>query len=381
MKRLMLALGAVLLLGVSSAQALVQRAYVSALTGNDSNTATDCAATAPCRWFAGAISVVASGGEIVAMDSGAYGALTITKSISIIAAPGVYAGITVFAGNGVTIATPGVNVVLRGLTINGLGGAYGIDMTAGSSLAVENCAISNMSGRGLSVATGAKIRVLDSVFTNNGTVGVRMQGSVQGSISGARIFGSTTALDLSASTSEETSVLVENSTVSDAVQAGVMVTATGTGTARLTLRNTSVSRSGWEGVVAQADGGTVEIQAIHTLSFDNAFQGFYALATTSGTARMDIRDSVSHSNSMGVYIQGTTGTARGSISNTVVADNAYGLRVYGVGGTLTASGNVIMRNGTGMSQASSGVFYSAGNNLLEGNATPTLGTIGAISFQ
>ncbi|MBI3147314.1 MAG: right-handed parallel beta-helix repeat-containing protein [Betaproteobacteria bacterium] len=367
------------LLAASLAHA-VQRTFVST-SGSDANTVSNCSATAPCRGFAAALTVADPGGEIIVLSSGGYGPVAINKSVSIIAPEGVYAGISVTSGNGITIATAGVDVVLRGLSINGIGGAYGIDMTAGTSLAVENCAISNMSTRGLSVATGAKLKVLDSVFTNNGVVGVRMQGSVKGSISGTRVFGSTNALDLSASTSEEASLLVENSAVSDAVQTGVTVIATGTGTARLTLRNTSVSRSGWEGVVGQADGGTVEIQAVHTLSFDNAFQGFYALATASGTARMDVRDSVSHSNSMGVYIQGTTGTASGSVSNSLLTENgSMGLRVYGSGGKLTASGNVIMRNGTGMSQASSGVFNSAGNNLLEGNSTPTSGTISPISM-
>lgn len=123
--------------GFAPVHAATQRAYVSALTGSDANTATDCQATAPCRWFGGAISVVNPGGEIVAMDSGAYGTVTIDKSISIIGAPGVYAGITVFSGSGITIATAGVKVLLEGLTLNGMGGTHGIHMSAGDSLTVK----------------------------------------------------------------------------------------------------------------------------------------------------------------------------------------------------------------------------------------------------
>jgi hypothetical protein len=366
------------LIAASQAYA-AQRTFV-ATSGSDANTGSNCSTTAPCRGFAAALTVTDPGGEIIVLSSGGYGAVTINKSVSIVAPEGVYAGISVLAGNGITIATAGVDVVLRGLNINGIGGAYGIDMTAGTSLAVENCAISNMSSRGLSVATGAKIRVLDSVFTNNGAFGVRMQGSVKGTISGTRIFGGTNGLDLSAATSEEASVLLEHSTVSDSIQTGVNVSATDASTARLAIRDTSVSRSGWEGILAQGNGGTAEIEAVNTLAFNNAFQGFYAIATSSGTARLDVRDSVSKHNSMGAYVQGSSGTAKGSISNTVLADNATGLRVYGAGGTLTASGNVIMRNGTGIAQASSGVFYTAGNNLLEGNTTPTSGTISPISM-
>ncbi len=367
------------LLAASLAHA-VQRTFVS-ISGSDANTASNCSSSAPCRGFAAALTVADPGGEIIVLSSGGYGPVTINKSVSIIAPEGVYAGISVFSGTGITIATAGVDVILRGLSIYGLGGTFGIDMTAGNSLAVENCVIRNLSSRGLSVATAAKVEVLESEFSNNGSYGIRLAGSVKGTVSGVRVFGSTSGFELSATTSENASLLLENSIVSDSVQTGVTVTATGTGTARLMLRNTSVSRSGWEGVVAQADGGTVEVQAVHTLSFDNAFQGFYALATSSGTARMDIRDSVSQRNSMGAYVQGSSGTAKGSISNTVLADNSsMGLRVFGAGGTLTASGNVIMRNGTGMAQASSGVFYSAGNNLLEGNPTATSGTISPLTL-
>jgi hypothetical protein len=50
----------------------------------------------------------------------------------------------VFAGsNGINIATAGVNVTLRGLTINGMGGNYGIYMTDGASLTVQDCLVSN----------------------------------------------------------------------------------------------------------------------------------------------------------------------------------------------------------------------------------------------
>ena len=56
------------------------------------------------------------------MDSAGYGAVTITQSVSIIAPAGIYAGISVFGGDGVTVNAPGAIVVLRGLSINGQGG-------------------------------------------------------------------------------------------------------------------------------------------------------------------------------------------------------------------------------------------------------------------
>ena len=66
----------------TSAQA-VQRTHVSAAFGNDANTATNCTAAAPCRFFQAAMTVTDTNGEVVVLDSGGYGAVTITKSLSL----------------------------------------------------------------------------------------------------------------------------------------------------------------------------------------------------------------------------------------------------------------------------------------------------------
>src|SRR5450755_1642291 len=98
----------------------VQRVFVSSF-GNDANTATNCGFTNPCRGFTAAMTVVDSGGEVVALDAAGYGAVTITKSVTIAANPGFYAGISASSGSAVTIATASVNVTLRGLNINSVG--------------------------------------------------------------------------------------------------------------------------------------------------------------------------------------------------------------------------------------------------------------------
>src|SRR2546430_17304299 len=89
-----------------------QRTFVSAATGNDAN---PCNRTAPCRNFAAAIAQTQPGGEVVVLDSGGYGTVTITQAVSLVAPSGVYAGITVFGGNGITInAGPSDIVTIRG---------------------------------------------------------------------------------------------------------------------------------------------------------------------------------------------------------------------------------------------------------------------------
>jgi hypothetical protein len=166
----MAALATVAALGSASVEA-VQRTHVSAASGSDSNTAANCSPAAPCRTFQAAMSVTDTNGEVIALDSGGYGAVNITKSVAIIAPVGVYAGISVFPGsNGVTIATAGVDVVLRGININSQGGNNGILMTRGASLTVENCVISNFTltgAKAIGVITAAKLSVFDTVFRNN----------------------------------------------------------------------------------------------------------------------------------------------------------------------------------------------------------------------
>src|SRR5207302_10656614 len=118
-----------------------QRTFVSAATGND---ASPCTRTAPCRNFAAAIAQTASGGEVVVLDSGGYGTVTINQAVSLVAPPGVYAGISVFSGTGITVAAGATDVVtLRGLTLNGLGGNYGIDFNSGAALYVQDSVFKN----------------------------------------------------------------------------------------------------------------------------------------------------------------------------------------------------------------------------------------------
>src|SRR4051812_37920006 len=68
-----------MVLPIGSAQAQATRTWVSGV-GDDAN---PCSRTAPCKTFAGAISKTASGGEINCIDPGGFGAVTITKSITI----------------------------------------------------------------------------------------------------------------------------------------------------------------------------------------------------------------------------------------------------------------------------------------------------------
>src|SRR3954452_5288162 len=94
----------------SVVQAQATRTWVSGV-GDDAN---PCSRTAPCKTFAGAISKTATNGEINVLDPGGFGAVTITKSISIVA-EGQTAGITASLVNGIIINSATATVTLRGL--------------------------------------------------------------------------------------------------------------------------------------------------------------------------------------------------------------------------------------------------------------------------
>src|SRR5262245_11041461 len=99
MKAFMLVVAAsVLGVTVMSAQpafAQATRTWVSGV-GDDAN---PCSRTAPCKTFAGAISKTVSGGIINCIDPGGFGAVTITKSITI-DCQGTFAGILASGTNG-----------------------------------------------------------------------------------------------------------------------------------------------------------------------------------------------------------------------------------------------------------------------------------------
>ena len=100
------------------ANAAAQRTFVASY-GLTANTAFNCSIAKPCRQFSEAIGVTISGGEIIVLDSAGYGPVTIAKSVTITAPAGIYAGISVFSGTGVTVDGTGIDVTLEGLTITG----------------------------------------------------------------------------------------------------------------------------------------------------------------------------------------------------------------------------------------------------------------------
>jgi hypothetical protein len=126
-----------LYLPASTAQAQATRTWVSGV-GDDAN---PCSRTAPCKTFAGAISKTAAAGEINCLDPGGFGAVTITKSISI-DCTGTFGSVLVSGTSGIVISGAGIKVVLRNLDIQGLTTSpNGVNILAAAEVVIEHCRI------------------------------------------------------------------------------------------------------------------------------------------------------------------------------------------------------------------------------------------------
>jgi hypothetical protein len=173
----LMAAAAVLLAGSAFGQA--SRTWVSGV-GDDVN---PCSRTAPCKTFPGAISKTAVCGEIDALDPAGYGAVTITKSITIDGG-GNLASVLVSGTNGIVVSlnasdTCNQTVILRNLSIQGINtGLNGIRLTGGivTNLHVEHVSIQRFTQRGIDVSptvSGDKVflRDLDIRATTGDSVG------------------------------------------------------------------------------------------------------------------------------------------------------------------------------------------------------------------
>src|SRR4051794_5377267 len=110
----------------SAAFGQATRTWVSGV-GDDAN---PCSRTAPCKTFAGAISKTANGGEINCLDPGGFGGVTITKSLTI-KCQYTEGGVLVAGTNAIVVNAAATDkVTLRGLDINGAGGAGGAAPTS-----------------------------------------------------------------------------------------------------------------------------------------------------------------------------------------------------------------------------------------------------------
>jgi hypothetical protein len=173
-------------ISMSASAATAPRTFVAS-TGNDAN---PCSLVQPCRGFARALTQTNAGGEVVVVDSAGYGPVSIAKSISLVAPSGVYAGVSVTSGTGITVAGSGIAVTLRGLIVNGLGGSNGIAFDQGARLNIEDCEIAGFGANGIAItAPGSVVTIKNTSARDNAGSGVSISAtaSIQANLDGVRL--------------------------------------------------------------------------------------------------------------------------------------------------------------------------------------------------
>lgn len=273
MKKILIACFLIATTTASVAHAQATRTWVSGV-GDDVN---PCSRTAPCKTFAGAISKTAAGGEIDALDPGGFGAVTITKSITI-DGNGALAGILATLGSsGVTINAAADDVViLRNLSFEGAGtGLNGVRVLSAGQVHVENCTIQNFSGNGIITSAAGSLFVIGTSVKQIPNQGIYVQ-SGHAMIDGATLTG-----------------------------------------------------NGF-GLLA---GATASVSVKHTVASGNA-TGFAAAYTSS--SELNLEDSVSSNNQYGVF---AAGGATVRLSNTSLLANTSGAMFNDGSGRLITYGN------------------------------------------
>jgi hypothetical protein len=236
----------VFLVAVLAYSAPAQSITFVASTGKDSN---PCSRSALCKPFQEAVHAVAAGGAVVALDSAGFGSnVSITKPLSIIAPPGVYAAITVSSGDGISISGGADSVVLRGLTVinQGSTGSGIVFSTSFGTLHVEDCVVSGFSAgppssAGLAFVGGGRLEVVDSTFRHN-VQGILVQpaaGTASGTIERVIARENTGA---GVNVRESSSVTVRN-TVSSANVGGFQALSETAATAELNIENCLASEN------------------------------------------------------------------------------------------------------------------------------------------
>ena len=272
------------------------RAFLST-DGNDGN---PCTNASPCRHLPRALNVVATGGQVWIVDSGNFnaGTVTVTKSVSIEAAPGQVASLV--AANGtpaMVINAPGATVELRNLLItDGLTSTrqQGISVTAAAVVSVENCLFADNSNDALySLRSNAFIHVANTTFTNVNGWAVGVQGAGNVDITNSRMLHTEGVFAFATDAGATSTISVTDSTISD----------------------------GTEGVFASAGPQAATAQIFVTRS--TIFGTTYALDSESmgsGTTLVTVANSTVAHNQQAFMITGTSATVK-SLGNNYMADN------------------------------------------------------------
>jgi hypothetical protein len=257
------------ILASAPAHAQATRTWVSGV-GDDAN---PCSRTAPCKTFAGAISKTAVAGEINCLDPGGFGAVTITKSITIDCHE-VFGSVLVAGTNGINIAAAGGNVTLRNLNFDGANnsGLKGISITTANAVWIEDCSIFGFSQQAIvdTRNTGGGLTITNTVARNNAFPGLGIAntgGTLKVALDNFRSFNN----QVGAAIAVNANVTIKRSNLSNNTNAGLENDG-----GNIAVDDTVISNNG-TGVLSQ------NASAITRLSNNDIMHNTAGINNTSGT--------------------------------------------------------------------------------------------------
>jgi hypothetical protein len=306
------------LLPAVPAQAQSIRTFVS-VAGSDNPT---CSITSPCRHFSAAVAATLAGGEVDALDPGAYGSFTITQAISIegqgwsyVAPPPNGAAITINAGSSDKVS-------IHGVSLNGVGAAgstFGIRFNSGGGLSVQDSLIQN--------------------FTNSG-------------------------IGFFPSASSPSRIAVSNTRVINNAAVGIAINPTGNGTVASVLDHVTINNNSSTGLNVIGATGAIGVIVTDSVCAGNGDDGI--AATGSGVAT-------------GVFVRNSSIAGNGFNNNGPQAIN--GLFATGAGAQILVTRSTITANAAGWAATSGGVVTSYADNNIDGNTTVNTAPPSPLSYK
>ncbi len=306
------ALACALPMGAAHAQAT--RTWVSGV-GDDAN---PCSRTAPCKTFAGAISKTAAGGIINCLDPGGFGAVTITKTISIKCVSPTQSGIT----------SPGTNAI----TVN--------------ALATDVVDIEDLSLEGTSTGlAGIKVLQVGALHVRHVTIHQFQSGAPNGIGILFAPSNATTVLD------------VTDSTIRDNLGGAILIQpGPSTTTVRVAMQNVAMFNN--------AFGVKVDLKASSSP------------AAVTGGISDSIVNGVGAGGGPGVSaVTTSTGSVDIAIDRANINNNNEGVSAKGASAIkLRVTNSILSGNAQAFFQGGSGLVYTYGDNQIDGNASPGTST-------
>jgi hypothetical protein len=283
-------LGALFVVGLAIAPAHAQatRTWISGV-GDDAN---PCSRTAPCKTFAGAISKTTAGGEIDVLDPGGFGALTITKAITLDGGGGQVASILVAGSNGINISAGASDVIiLRNLRFNGIvqsgtAGVIGVAINSAAKVIIEKCDIFGFSSAAIDAvpSTGTLALKVQETTLNNNAGGITIKPS-----GGAIVNASVERTHIDANTG-----------------AGMRVDGTGGGSSNVAVTDSSLSLNGSNGLNAVSGAsGNVKVDLTRAVLANNAGSALQSSNSSGGTSTVTVGQSMLSNNATAWSIVGS----------------------------------------------------------------------------